>query len=276
MNLNPETLVKYTALQARLRALDSVVVAFSAGVDSTVLLKVAVDVLGAERVLAVTGRSPSIPEAEQRKAAELAAAFGVRHEFLDTHEFEDERYLSNPQDRCFHCKTEFFTRLTELMRQRGYKTVLSGTNADDRDDYRPGMKAAEDYRVLSPLAECGLTKAEIRAIAAELGLSVHDKPAAPCLSSRVPYGERITPEKLRRIEAGERFLHEQGFRECRVRHHENLARIEVPAAQIARFADEKLRVLVEQKFRELGFQYVSLDLRGFRSGSLNEALRVPD
>lgn len=275
MNMRPTTHEKYKALQARLRELESCVIAFSAGVDSTVLLKVAVEVLGSERVLAVTGRSSSIPEAELRAASELAAEFGARHEFIDTREFEDEKYLSNPEDRCFHCKTELFGRLTVFLRERGITAILSGANADDREDYRPGARAAADFRVLAPLAECGLGKSEIRELAAELGLVVHDKPAAPCLSSRVPYGQRITPEKLRRIDVGERYLRALGFRECRVRHHEDLARIEVPASEIARFSDDQFRQAVDRKFREIGFQYVALDLRGFRSGSLNEVLNVP-
>jgi len=270
--MQAETAEKYVALQDRLRKLGSAVVAFSAGVDSTLLLKVAVDTLGPEHVLAVTGRSPSIPSADLNTVAALAAEVGAPHEFLDTCEFEDENYLANPADRCYFCKSELYTRLTALAAERGFNAVLSGANADDLGDYRPGLKATGEQDVHTPLADCGLTKTELRQIAAELGLSVHDKPASPCLSSRVPYGERITPEKLRQIDAAETFLREQGFRECRVRHHDTLARIEVPAEQIARFADPQFRANVDARLRELGFQYVALDLRGFRSGSLNEVL----
>jgi len=270
--MQAETAEKYVALQDRLRKLGSAVVAFSAGVDSTLLLKVAVDTLGPEHVLAVTGRSPSIPSADLNTVAALAAEVGAPHEFLDTCEFEDENYLANPADRCYFCKSELYTRLTALAAERGFNAVLSGANADDLGDYRPGLKATGEQDVHTPLADCGLTKTELRQIAAELGLSVHAKPASPCLSSRVPYGERITPEKLRQIDAAETFLREQGFRECRVRHHDTLARIEVPAEQIARFADPQFRANVDARLRELGFQYVALDLRGFRSGSLNEVL----
>jgi uncharacterized protein len=263
---------KYSALQAHLQALGSVVVAFSGGLDSALLLKVAVQALGGDKVLAVTGRSPSVPRAEREAVAALAAECGAPHEFLATRELDDPDYAANPSNRCYFCKTELYGRLVPLAAARGYQAVVSGTNADDLGEFRPGLQAADEQRVAAPLAAAGLGKAELRQLAAELGLSIHDKPASPCLASRIPYGEPVTADKLRRIDEAETFLRELGFRECRVRYHGELARIEVPAAQIGRLAEADLRGRIETRLREIGFRYVTLDLRGFRSGSLNEVL----
>lgn len=254
------------------RRLGRVAVAYSGGVDSAFVLKVCVDTLGASNVLAVTGRSPSLAAAELVAARDLAATLGAVHVEVDTDEFNDPNYISNPTNRCYYCKTELYTRMAPLLVERGMTAVVNGTNADDLADYRPGLAAAGEHAVRSPCAEAGLTKSDIRALSARWGLPTHDKPASPCLSSRVQYGETITPDKLRMIERAEALLRELGFRQCRVRHHDKLARIEVPAGEIERLAEKTIRERIDAAFRELGYQYVTLDLRGFRSGSMNEVI----
>lgn len=266
---------KRASAESKIRTLGSAVVAFSGGVDSALALKLAVHTLGAERVLAVTGRSPSVPARELIDAPEVARQIGARHEFLDTREFQDANYLRNPANRCYFCKDELYASLAQLAEHRGLNAIINGVNADDLGDYRPGLQAAAKHRVHAPLAEAGLTKVDVRRLAAALGLSVHDKPASPCLSSRVQYGESITEEKLRRIDAAETFLRECGFTDLRVRHHGDLARIEVPFDQVSRFADPVLRASVDQRLRALGYLYVSVDLRGLRSGSLNDMIPGP-
>lgn len=263
---------KLERMRGILRELKRVAVAFSAGVDSTFVLKVALDTLGAENVLAVTGRSDSLAGDEYVQAAELARRLSARHVVIETQEFSDPNYLANPTNRCYYCKTELYEKMGPVLAAHGLSATISGVNADDLGDYRPGLAAASEHRVRAPAAEAGLTKAEIRELSQRLGLPTFDKPASPCLSSRVQYGETITPEKLRRIERAEAFLRELGYRECRVRHHDTLARIEVPAERVGELADPALRAKIDAAFREFGYQYVTLDLRGFRSGSMNEVI----
>lgn len=264
---------KLARMQARLRELGSVAVAFSAGVDSTLVLRVALDVLGHARVVAVTARSASVPAQELIEAQELARRLGAEHVIVQTTEFADANYTSNPTNRCYYCKTSLYTHMAEVAHARGLRAIVSGTNHDDLGDWRPGLLAAGEHEVVAPAAEAGLTKADIRALSAQFGLPTFDKPASPCLSSRVPYGQEVTPEKLRMIEAGEAFLKERfGLRECRVRHYGDLARIEAPAGEIPMLEDAAARAAIEARFREIGFLRVEIDPRGFRSGALNEVI----
>lgn len=265
---------RYAHMRELIRSWQCVVVAYSGGVDSAFVLKVCVDVLGAGNVLAATGRSPSVPTAELTAAAELAAAIGAQHAFVETNEFGRDEYLSNPTNRCYFCKETLYSHLEPVAREFGATTIVNGANLDDLGDHRPGMQAALEFSVRAPAAEALLSKADIRELSRELGLPTADKPASPCLSSRVPYGEPITVEKLRRIERGEAFLHELGFRECRVRHHGQVARIEVPPADIDRLLTPAIRRRIDEQLREIGFLYVTVDLRGLRSGSLNDVVRL--
>ena len=264
---------KLDRMRDLLRSLRRVAVAFSGGVDSAFVLKVAVDTLGRDNVLAVMGDSPSVPAQDRAEARQLALSLGAELLLIDPGEFENPDYLANPTNRCYFCKDALFERIGPILAQHGLSAVLSGTNADDLGDYRPGLTAAKEHAVREPCAEAGLTKADIRALSAEMGLPTSDKPASPCLSSRVPYGEPITPEKLRRIDLAETFLRQElGVRECRVRHHDKLARIEVPAESIELLSKPETRERIFARFRQIGYQYVTLDLRGFRSGSLNEVI----
>jgi uncharacterized protein len=261
--------VKRDRLVELIRSYGSCAVAFSAGVDSTVLAKAAHLALGA-RAVAVTGVSSSLPEGELDEARRLAEQIGIRHEVISTAEFANPDYLRNDTDRCYHCKSELFDQIERLLPQLGVAVVLSGANADDLGDYRPGMTAARERQVRSPLAECDFTKDEIRALAQAWDLPIWDKPAMPCLASRVAYGEEVSPERLAMIDRAERFLRERGLRTVRVRYHKgDLARLEVPADEVARLVQEPLRRELIDQLRTIGFRFVTLDLEGFRSGSLN-------
>ncbi len=263
---------KEQSLQAILTNLGSVVVAFSGGADSALLLKMALDTLGPEKVLAATGRSDSLSDFELSGAVELAARLGARHEVLDTEEVADANYAANPTNRCYFCKTELYGKLRRLADARGLTHVVAGIISDDADDWRPGIKAAAEAGVRKPLADAGLTKADVRTLSKRLDLPTWDKPAMACLSSRFPYGEAITPEKLKMVERAEDALRELGFRQYRVRHHGNLARVELEAEDLARAVDPKIRSRLFTAFKVIGYTYVTLDLQGFRSGSMNEVL----
>ena len=262
---------KEEVLRDHLAHLPAALVAYSGGVDSAVLMAVAHEVLG-PRVTAVTAVSPSLSSFELRAAGSLARERGWDHLFVETNEGEREEYARNDPQRCYWCKTELFEVLGPLAADRG-ATLLVGTNEDDLSDHRPGLRAAREHDVVAPLADAGLTKQEVRELARDLGLEVADKPASPCLASRFAYGVRVTHEGLERVERAEEIVRELGFKEFRVRDHGELARIEVPAGEIERAAT--MRAELSERLSDLGYRFVTLDLGGFRSGSLNEVLGSP-
>ncbi len=260
---------KLESLRDILRSLESVVIAYSGGVDSTFLSKVAFDLLG-DKAIAVTARSETYPLSEFQEAIEFAKKVGIKHEVIVSEELDIPEFSHNPVNRCYYCKRELFIKLKEFALERGFKHVVDGSNLDDVNDYRPGMQALAELDIRSPLREAGLTKAEIRELSKELGLPTWDKPSFACLSSRFPYGNEITREKLKAVGEAEIFLRGLGFRQLRVRHHDEIARIEV--------AEEDMELLLHNrkeivgKFKELGYTYITLDLQGYRTGSMNEVL----
>lgn len=265
--------VKASALDARLAGLGSVLVAYSGGVDSAFLAITAARVLGS-RSLCVTADSPSYPDRHRELATSVARAFALRHEFIRTDELARPEYRANPANRCYYCKHELYTHLSTIARTRGIAAILDGSNADDRGDYRPGRQAAREFGVISPLDETNLTKAEIRLLAKRAGLPTWDEPASACLSSRIPYHSEVTDEKLRTIERAERALRELGFRVFRVRHHDTIARLDIARDEMPRALDPQVAETIDRELRALGYQHVAIDLRGYRLGSLNEALRL--
>src|SRR4051812_38319682 len=272
--ITPELARKRDRLLVILRDMGRVAVAFSGGIDSTVVARAASEALG-DHAIAVTADSPSVARAELDDARRLAAEIGIRHRIIATEEFADADYVRNDGSRCYFCKSELYSRMESLLPELGDPVICSGANLDDQGDYRPGLTAAAEHRVRHPLQEAGFTKADVRALARHWGLPTWDKPAAPCLSSRLAPGVEVTRERTARVEAAEAYLKALGLRECRVRLHEGeLARIEVPAAELPRLADAVNREALAQYFRGLGFRYVTLDLEGFRSGSLNQLVSL--
>jgi pyridinium-3,5-biscarboxylic acid mononucleotide sulfurtransferase len=263
--------LKEQRLLALLGGVDSAIVAFSGGVDSAYLASAATRVLG-RHALCVTAESPSYPDHHRQMAMTVARDAGLNHELIPTAELERPEYRANPLDRCYHCKHELYTTLTTLGRARGINVVMDGNNADDRGDYRPGRKAAAEFGVRSPLDEVGLTKDEIRELSRRAGLSTWDEPASACLSSRIPYHSEVTDEKLRRIEQAEAAVRAVGFRVCRVRHHDSLARVEIGRDELSRAFEPAVHDRIVRELKALGFERVTVDPEGYRMGSLNRGV----
>ena len=264
---------KDAALHHGLSALPSLIVAYSGGVDSAYLAFAATRALGA-RALCVTADSPSYPDRHRRLALRIAEGFGLNHEIIQTEELSRPEYRANPANRCYYCKHELYTHLTSIARERGFSAIADGSNADDRSDYRPGRQAAREFGVISPLDAADLSKDEIRELSRRAGLPTWDEPSSACLSSRIPYFSEVTEPKLRLIERAEAVLRELGFRVCRVRHHDSAARIEIGADELSRAFEPEMTATIDRELRALGYREVTIDPRGYRLGSLNDALRL--
>lgn len=260
---------KLERLKSEILRMEKVVIAFSGGVDSSFLLKVAHEVLG-ENVLAVTAKSSTYPEREFNEAVEFVTDYGIPHRIIVSEELEVEGFSDNPLNRCYLCKHEMFNKIRQIAKDEGYKSIAEGSNKDDLGDYRPGMQAISELGIASPLKDAGLSKNDIRLLSKELGLKTWNKPSFACLSSRFPYGEKITAQKLHMVDKAEQFLIDLGFRQIRVRHHGSVARIEVEEIDFDRFLDKQMRNDVYTKLKELGFVHVTIDLKGYRTGSMNE------
>jgi uncharacterized protein len=263
---------KLNRLKEILKSMGKVLVAYSGGVDSTLLLKVAADTVGRDRVVAVTALSPLYPERELAGAKEVARGIGVRHILIESNELEIDGFSQNPPDRCYYCKKELFEKLSNLAKEEGIQFVIEGSTLDDEKDHRPGKKAIQELGIRSPLKEARFTKADVREVSKDLNLSTWDKPSFACLASRFPYGEEITENALERVDQAEEFLFGLGFKQVRVRHYQSLARIEIYPEEMGRFLEGSMRERVVRRLKEIGYKYVTLDLQGFRSGSMNEVL----